>query len=133
MEIRRKKGKWFDETGAELSPDEIRGIIAQIHEDLEEDLADTGFEGMIKTVAKKAIKYAPHIVRYDMADSEETDQNSEAIDDLQEELADKREEIKDIEEELKELQGELERLIEEKETLEEECLRLQDELAKLKG
>ncbi|MEW4354682.1 hypothetical protein AB1I63_07325 [Streptococcus pneumoniae] len=124
MEIRRKKGKWFDETGRELQPDEVKEIFERISQELDSDLADTGFEGVIKGVAKKVIKFAPKIVDKKIADSDEWDESE----DVREELADKLEEIKDIEQEIEDLQKELEQLTKEKANLEEEYRQLKDEL-----
>lgn len=52
MAIKIKKGIWYDSDGRQLTADEKAEVKKEVLADLDKDLDDKGFEGLVKKFAK---------------------------------------------------------------------------------
>lgn len=55
MAVTVTKGQWYDEKGTVLSKEEKTALQNQIHQELDQELQDTGIEGWIKRFIKKQV------------------------------------------------------------------------------
>lgn len=118
MKITSRKGDWYDENGRKLTDQEKASIQADILEELNHDLKDSGFEGWIKRFVLRQIEKTSGKVHF----SDEKTESSSKKEDTNfsgQEMADQAIEtaIKGLELAIAELTEELEKLKEERDKL----------------
>lgn len=149
MPVVIKDGIWYDQAGRPLTDEEKAQVKDQVYAELDKDLKDTGFEGLIKKFIKYLMaKNGKGLGKYLHMDNQKTlvgwqpEVNSSAAkqqplptdsSELAEELIDVEEDLADVAEELTDVNYEIEDLTTELESLSANLARLQTEEERLKA
>ncbi|MGT2895744.1 hypothetical protein ACVRZR_05110 [Streptococcus entericus] len=149
MPVVIKDGIWYDQAGRPLTEEEKAQVKDQVYAELDKDLKDTGFEGLIKKFIKYLMtKNGKGLGKYLHMDSQKTlvgwqpevgssDAKEQPLptdsSELAEELIDVEEDLADVGEELTDVNSEIEDLTTELEILSANLARLQAEEERLKA
>lgn len=125
MSIKIKQGVWYDSDGRQLTEAEKAEVKKEVFAELDKDLADKGFEGLVKKFAKYLLnKDGKGLGKYvNMGEESQTvfsfslDSSSDDLEEIQEELDDVVEEIEELTSDMEELAGEMQDLASQLEVL----------------
>lgn len=56
MEVNIEKGIWYDKTGRKITKEEKAAIQQEVRTELDQELGDKGFEGVVKRFVKWLVK-----------------------------------------------------------------------------
>lgn len=140
MPVMIKNGIWYDQTGRPLTEEEKAQVKDQVYEELDQDLKDTGFEGLIKKMVKylmakngKGLGKYLHLSKERTVIEKSFDDRPLPTDssDLADELVDVEDDLADVADELADVNSEIDDLSKELENLSADLERLQMQQEKL--